>query len=285
MLTIPPEASRWLNEHSFGQVDSQQSVPGGCINQGAILKTNRGRSVFIKQNQHTPGDMFRREAEGLRALRTDKGPRIPEAYAHGRDFLLLEDLSPAPAAKDYWEKLGNQLAHVHRQTSPKFGFDHDNYIGSTPQPNSRHTDGYAFFAENRLRFQARLAVERGYLNTDDLEQLESIVAQLKHLIPQQPASLLHGDLWSGNAITDSEGEPALIDPAVHYGWAEAELGMTALFGGFPDRFYLAYLEVHPLQPGWRERFPIYNLYHLLNHLNLFGSGYLGPVRAILRRFS
>jgi fructosamine-3-kinase len=111
-----------------------------------------------------------------------------------------------------------------------------------------------------------------------------LAARLPQLVPQQPASLLHGDLWSGNAISDRHGAPAIIDPAVYYGWAEAELAMTALFGAFAESFYQAYQEMRPLESGWRERFDIYNLYHLLNHLNLFGESYLGEVRAILRRY-
>jgi fructosamine-3-kinase len=114
--------------------------------------------------------------------------------------------------------------------------------------------------------------------------VENLTAQLKDLIPVEPASLLHGDLWSGNAITNSQGGPAIIDPAAHYGWAEAELAMTTLFGAFPNAFYQAYEEVRPLEPGYYARFPLYNLYHLLNHLNIFGRGYLGQVQAILRRF-
>ena len=126
---------------------------------------------------------------------------------------------------------------------------------------------------------------RGYLNVKDVDQIERLIGKLNQLVPQQPASLLHGDLWSGNAISDSEGSPALIDPAVYFGWAEADLAMTDLFGGFSDAFYSAYNEVNPLASGWRERFPIYNLYHLLNHVNLFGQSYLSQVRTILKAFA
>jgi protein-ribulosamine 3-kinase len=146
-------------------------------------------------------------------------------------------------------------------------------------------DGYQFFGEQRLLFQARLANRRGLLGKEQMEQVERLAAHLSQLIPSQPASLIHGDLWGGNAITNQRGEPVLIDPATHYGWAEAELAMTALFGSFPDVFYKAYQEVRTLDADFQGRFPIYNLYHLLNHLNLFGSSYLGQVLQILRRFS
>jgi fructosamine-3-kinase len=234
--------------------------------------------------------MFEREAEGLAALQSGSAsgaepfPRVPLAYCYGNSFLLLEDLKPAPPGENYWEQFGRQLAHLHQITSPQFGFDHDNYIGSTPQRNPWVDNGFDFFSEYRLRFQARLAQRNELLDVYDVRQVEAICQRLPELIPSQPASLLHGDLWSGNAITDSKGAPAIIDPAVYYGWSEAELAMTSLFGGFPETFYEAYQEEHPLEPGYRQRFPIYNLYHLLNHLNLFGTGYLSQVRSILHRF-
>ncbi|MBN1665608.1 MAG: fructosamine kinase family protein, partial [Anaerolineales bacterium] len=155
---------------------------------------------------------------------------------------------------------------------------------STPQPNPWQADGYRFFAEQRLLYQARLARRRNLIEAADLAQVEGLAARLPDLVPEQPAALLHGDLWTGNAASDSAGRPALIDPAAYYGWAEAELAMTTLFGSFPAEFYAAYEEARPLAPGYRGRFDLYNLYHLLNHVNLFGRGYLGQVQAILRRY-
>jgi fructosamine-3-kinase len=146
-------------------------------------------------------------------------------------------------------------------------------------------DGHRFFAERRLLYQARLAERRGLLGREQVRQAERLAARLPELIPEQPASLIHGDLWSGNTITDAAGNPALIDPAAYYGWAEAELAMTALFGAFPAGFYQAYAERRTLEPGFRQRFPIYNLYHLFNHLNLFGGGYRGEVLSILRHYT
>src|SRR5690606_24376549 len=136
----------------------------------------------------------------------------------------------------------------------QFGFAHDNYIGSTPQPNGWLADGHVFFAEHRLAYQARLAHDAGRLAANEVAAIERIATRLPELVPLQPASQLHGDLWAGNAITDAAGAPALIDPAAHFGWAEAELAMTALFDGFPLEFYAAYSEAHPLEPGWRNRF-------------------------------
>jgi fructosamine-3-kinase len=177
------------------------------------------------------------------------------------------------------------LAALHDHTSDKFGFEHDNYCGRTPQPNTWTSDGYQFFKEHRLVYQARLAQHSGLLSTSDLQRVEALSNRLVELVPAQPASLIHGDLWTGNAETGPEGEPALIDPAAHYGWAEAELAMTTLFGSFPPDFYRAYEQTHPLEPGWRSRLPLYNLYHLLNHVNLFGRSYLPQVQRILDRFA
>jgi fructosamine-3-kinase len=229
--------------------------------------------------------MFAREAEGLQELASGSGPRVPQTYLIGADFLLLEDLQPAPRNAEYWPALGRQLAALHERTQAQFGFAHDNYIGSTLQPNPRMEDGHVFFAEQRLLFQARMAQDRGLLNSGEVSQVEALAARLPDLVPAQSASLLHGDLWGGNAISDAQGAPALIDPAVHYGWAEAELGMTRLFGGFDPGFYRAYVEARPLEPGWEGRLPLYNLYHLLNHLNIFGRGYHSQVSGILQAFA
>lgn len=279
---IPELVAQYFRDNELVGI---QPVGGGCINNGARLRTTSGATFFLKTNRQAPADMFAREAEGLQALIAGNGPRLPRPILWGAGFLLLEDLAPAGRRHDYWQSFGRQLAALHQNTLPRFGFDHDNYIGSTPQPNPWTEDGYVFFAESRLLYQARLARQQDLLEKDDLLRVERLVRRLPELVPDQPASLIHGDLWGGNAITDADGKPALIDPAAHYGWAEAELAMTALFGAFPDEFYRAYQEIRPLEKGFPARFPVYNLYHLLNHLNLFGRSYLGQVHAALSRFS
>jgi fructosamine-3-kinase len=281
---IPEEVRAWLVENGHGTVIASRGVGGGCINAGTILTTGTGLTFFLKSNRQAPADMFEREAQGLESLAVPDGPRIPRPYLHGTHFLLLENLAPGPRREDYWPSFGRQLAALHENTSSRFGFQHDNYIGSTPQPNPWTEDGYEFFAERRLSFQARLAQKQGYLEPEGVRQVERLAERLPELIPKQVASLVHGDLWSGNAMVDAAGNPAIIDPAAHFGWAEAELAMTTLFGVFPEGFYRAYSEVRLLEPGYQERYPIYNLYHLLNHLNLFGRGYLGEVLSSLRRF-
>jgi fructosamine-3-kinase len=196
----------------------------------------------------------------------------------------MEDLEPARPAGNYWPRFGRELAALHNHMADRFGFAHNNFIGSTPQPNAWMEDGYTFFAEHRLVFQARLAELRGYLAASEAKMVERLASRLHEWVPPQPASLLHGDLWTGNAICDAQGAPAIIDPAAYYGWAEAELGMTTLFGSFPDAFYRAYEEVRPLEAGWLSRLDLYNLYHLLNHLNMFGGSYYGSVMGSIRRF-
>lgn len=283
---IPQAVQDWLRQAGQGAVRQSRAVGGGCINNGTRLYTEGGASFFLKTHSAAPADIFAREAQGLAALgASGSGLRIPQVFLWGVDFLLLEDLAPAEPARDYWQTLGRQLAAQHSQVHPQFGFAQDNYLGMTPQPNPWTDDGHDFFAQQRLLHQARLARDGGRLDAADVIAVERLAGRLPELLPQQPAVLIHGDLWAGNAISDSQGQPALIDPAAHYGWAEAELGMTTLFGGFADGFYAAYQEAATLQPGWRERLPIYNLYHLLNHLNLFGAGYLAQVQAVLSRFA
>ena len=282
---IPERVGEWLQQQGHGAVVGQHAVSGGCINNGARLETASGASFFLKTNNSAPEQLFTREAEGLAALSQASGPRFPQAHLWGEEFLLLEDLAPAPRAANYWERLGRQLAQLHSHTNRQFGFGHDNYLGSTPQPNPWTADGFAFFAEQRLGFQARLARDQGRLSRAEAAQVERLGTRLPDLVPRQPAALIHGDLWGGNAISDSRGGPALIDPAAHYGWPEAELGMTALFGGFDPLFYVAYEEERALDKGWRQRLPLYNLYHLLNHLNLFGEGYHGQVKQVLEEFA
>lgn len=283
-MNLPSPISHYLQSQGWGHVTAAEPVGGGCINDARCVTTSSGPRLFLKLNSSTPSDMFQREAEGLEALSVDGGPRVPKPYLVGEEFLLLEYLSPSPPAKKYWETLGQRLAQLHATTQPRFGFAHDNYLGSTPQPNPWDENGFHFFAEQRLVYQGKLARAHGRLSQVRLPQIEKLAARLSELVPEQPASLLHGDLWSGNVIAGPDGEACLIDPAAYYGWAEADLAMTALFGGFPESFYAAYVAARPLAPGYRSRFEIYNLYHLLNHLNLFGSSYLGSVEQVLGRY-
>lgn len=285
MKQIHPDIQDWINQNQLGIISTIEPVSGGCIHQALRVQTDSGESFFLKQEPGKFPDIFLREAEGLAALRITGGPVVPDVYLVGEDYLLLSDLQPAPRCPDFWKIYGRQLAQLHLQHSPRFGFESDNYIGSNPQENTWIGDGWEFFQDLRLFNQINWAKDNSLLDSTDVLRLENIVERLPVLIPEGPASLIHGDLWSGNLITDQAGKPALIDPAVHYGWAEADLAMAELFGHYPAQFYESYSEINPLEKGYRSRFPIYNLYHLLNHLNLFGRGYLPQIRTILDHYS
>jgi len=283
-MTLPPAVADYCRANGFGSIRRVTPLGGGCINNASRLDTDNG-PLFLKVNDSTPPDMFEREAEGLSALAAPNAIRVPKVLGAGPDFILQEFIEAGSRRSDFWETLGAQLAALHNTTSPQFGFDHDNYIGSTPQINIWEADGHNFFAAHRLRFQAELARRNGRLDLANYQLLITLLSKLPSLIPPQPASLIHGDLWSGNIHTGPNGEPVLIDPAAHYGWAEAELAMMTLFGSPPQSFFDAYESARPLAPGYRGRFDLYNLYHLLNHLNLFGESYGASVHAILQRYA
>lgn len=234
-----------------------------------------GRPCFRKANDARFADALAAEAEGLAALRA-AGVRAPEPLALGVEageaWLLLEYLELRNDGD--WAALGRMLAAQHRYHGEHFGWTRDNYIGATPQANGWLAHWPTFFAERRLAPQLRLARENGF--RVEAGNVMELLAQ-----HQPQPSLLHGDLWSGNAGFTREG-PVVFDPAVYYGDREADLAMTELFGGFPPQFYEAYRATLPVDPGYEKRKALYNLYHLLNHLNLFGAGYLGQVRAVLR---
>ena len=285
MKQVHSDVQDWINKNQLGDITSVDPVSGGCIHQALRIQTASGEDYFLKQDPGKYTDVFLREAEGLEALKIDGGPLIPEVYLVGEEYLLLSDLRPAPRCKDFWQIYGRQLAVVHMQQNPRFGFENDNYIGSNPQQNTWMENGWKFFQEMRLRNQIKWANDRSLLDTKDLHKLENLLKRLPELIPEQPASLIHGDLWSGNLITNQDGKPALIDPAVYYGWAEADLAMADLFGHYPEEFFRAYTEINSLETGYRSRFSLYNIYHLLNHLNLFGRGYRSQIQTVLDHYS
>lgn len=248
------------------------------------LRLVDGRRVVAKRRRDAAPGFFAMEAHGLALLRAARGLRVPEVLAVDEAGILLEDLGRgAPSAGD-WERAGRALAAQHARHAPRFGLDRDGWCGDGAQANAPAADGWRFFAECRLLPQARRAFDDRRLDAPDLAAIDSLCARLRERVPAQPASLLHGDLWTGNLHACASGELALIDAAaVHYGWAEAELAMLTLFGEPPRAFFDACEEASGMARDWRMRAPLYNLYHLLNHLNLFGGGYLGAVRAALRR--
>lgn len=243
-----------------------------------------GRAAFRKFLSNGESGRFRAEADGLRALAETHTVLTPAVLSVGGSEIITSRIEQGDVGPSAWSDLGGQLAALQSQERPCFGFAGDNFCGDTPQPNPRSSDGHAFFAEHRLAFQARLARDAGLLEARDIAAIDSLCTRLERLIPAAPPALLHGDLWRGNVMFDHAGDAVLIDPACYWGWPEADIGMTALFGGFPEPFYRSWEREAQPPPGWRERLPLYNLYHLLNHLNLFGRSYYSGVTDVLRRF-
>ena len=276
-----------LDELGRGAPVHLKGIGGGCIADARVATFVDGSSVFVKCAAGIPG-MFEREAEGLLALASAGAIRIPEVLATSDETLVLEMIHEAPQKDDFFESFGRAFAKLHDHRGPSFGFPHDNFIGSTVQCN-QPLDGFGwpeFFLQRRLRFQAKLTASRGHGHEIEhlLDRAEGRITELLGAAIELP-SILHGDLWSGNFIVDERGEACLIDPAAYYGHREADLAMTRLFGGFGSAFYAAYDEASPLAPGHEDRLPIYQLYHLLNHLNLFGSAYYAQSMRILQRYA
>jgi fructosamine-3-kinase len=247
------------------------------------LVLDDGGHVVVKRRRPAPPGFFAMEAHGLERLRATHTLRVPVVHGHAADALVIEDLGSGHAGRAAWERAGSALAQLHAHTDPAFGLDRDGWCGDSPQRNAPNADGWRFFAECRLLPQGRRAYDANRLEQRDLAALERLCLALPSRIPARPASLVHGDLWTGNLHACADGELALIDAAaVHYGWAEADLAMLTLFGEPPAPFFAAYEEAAGVDPGWRSRAPLYNLYHLLNHLNLFGQSYQGAVRTTLR---
>lgn len=274
-------------------IEDMQFVSGGCINNAVRAATKAG-AFFIKWHEVQPdasGEypaVFEAEAKGLALLAAHAGQLfVPEVYGqgiwNGRAYICMQFIDSARPISHYWEMLGHGLAAIHRQSAPHFGLDHDNFIGSLPQSNNPTSSWATFFVEQRLRPQFGRAYYQGLIGASYLRDIDRLAVRLADFFPVEPPALLHGDLWSGNVMPGPQGQPALYDPAVYYGHREMELAFTHLFGGFDDQFYHAYQESFPLTPGFAERRPVYNLYPLMVHLNMFGTGYLSGVDLTLRR--
>lgn len=263
--------------HASGEpfvLRGQHSTGGGCINATCVVDDG-ARRWFVKLNDADRLDMFTAEADGLNEIAATHTVCVPQPLCHGvaagRAFLVLEwlDLSGSGAQ----ERLGRQLAAMHRVVRAEYGWFRDNTIGSTSQPNEQSMDWMEFMCERRLGHQLDLAVKAGHkrLHRRGEELLDRMPDLFSGYTPV--ASLLHGDLWSGNYAVSAAGEPVIFDPAVYYGDREADIAMTELFGGFAPGFYAAYNEAWPLDAGYRVRKTLYNLYHILNHYHMFGGGY------------
>jgi protein-ribulosamine 3-kinase len=289
MKEFLPKIAAALSEKFESQVDVKKFdlLGGGSINEAFCLTTTAGK-FFIKINSASkfPG-LFEAEAKGLNILRENSSYKIPEVILNGEidntSFLVLEYLEKGRADLKSQEDAGVFLAKQHKVTSDLFGLDYNNYIGSLPQLNNKHSGWSEFFVQERLMPQIKLAKEK--LNNSTIAGFESLYEKCDEIFPSEPPALLHGDLWSGNFMVTAKGKPSIFDPAVYFGHREMDLAMTRLFGGFSDAFYGGYNSVYPLEKGWEMRVDICNLYPFLVHVNLFGGSYVSQVNTIIQQFS
>jgi len=286
---LTPPALQHIDMHNWTEISKQiasttgmalakpraRSVGGGSINDAYVLKCDE-QKYFVKVNHAHLLAMFEAEAEGLNEMRSANAIRVPAPICwgtSGSDAYIVLEYIPL-GGKGSGTRLGEQLAAMHRKQWDRFGWTRDNTIGSTPQANTPCDSWADFFREYRLGFQLELAASNG--GAQLMRQGERLMAKLDDFFTDyQPVpSLLHGDLWGGNYSTDHDGNPVIFDPATYFGDREADIAMTELFGGFPRDFYGAYNEAWPLDAGYFTRKTLYNLYHVINHFNLFGGGYL-----------
>jgi fructosamine-3-kinase len=288
---VDAEPLKALEAAVGARVMGTRPIGGGDINRAFAVTLADGRRLFAKTNAHEPPGMFAAEARGLAWLAEAKALRVPEVVAVGPGFLALElvgaTVAAARPARDFDERLGRGLAALHRFGAPRFGLDHDNFIGRLPQANAAASGGgswAAFYRERRLEPQLRRAADGGLATSRLRAGFARLFAALDDLVgPAEPPSRLHGDLWGGNHLVDESGAPCLCDPAAYGGHREIDLAMMRLFGGFAPRVFEAYDEAWPLSAGHAERVALYQLYPLMVHVNLFGGGYVGQVEGLLDR--
>jgi fructosamine-3-kinase len=264
---------------------NRKSVSGGCINQGYQV-SSQDQTYFVKLNDASQAEMFAAEALGLQQISTTQTITVPQPICWGTagnyGYIVLQWLDLGATNNQSWTAMGHQLAAMHRTgTNKNFGWSRNNTIGSTPQINTWRDNWADFFAEQRIGYQLKLAQRRGGSFPETHRVVEAV---RERLAPWQPLpSLVHGDLWSGNANVSRDGTPIILDPATYYGDRETDLAMTELFGGFHTAFYNGYNEAWELDSGYQHRKSIYNLYHVLNHFNLFGGGYANQAQAIIQQ--
>ncbi len=271
------------------EVTGISPVSGGCIHNAQKITTSQG-NYFIKLNQASDLKMFETEYSGLKLLAEAGEVNVPEPISSGvvdgQAFLLLHFINSSSRKSSFWYNFGSALARLHKfHQNDRYGLSYSNYIGRLDQYNVFSDDWISFFIDQRLEIQLRLAFDNGYIDKSYLQSCTRFYKRLPDLLPVEPPSLLHGDLWSGNFMTGEEGQPVIIDPAVYYGNREIELSFTKMFGGFDRQFYLSYFEEYPMEPGFEERVDIYNIYPHLVHVNLFGPSYLGGVTPVIRKYS
>jgi protein-ribulosamine 3-kinase len=272
------------------EIVSQVPVAGGDTSRCYCLCTRERDKYFVKfSNSAASGEQFKAEALGLAILGFSKVIRVPRVIWRsdaGANFacLVLEYIASGQPNARFWERLGQQLANLHGNTSSAFGFSHDNFIGAIRQDNSRHDSWSTFYANARLLPQMRAALDNGHLLPADSKLMDRLCLRLDMLCPREVPSLIHGDLWYGNILCTYESDPVLVDPSAYFGHREMDLAMAQLFGRFDKSFFHAYSNHWPLEPGFDARLPIYQLYYILIHVNMFGLAYVEQARTILKRY-
>ncbi|HSD64793.1 MAG TPA: fructosamine kinase family protein [Ignavibacteriaceae bacterium] len=289
-MSFKNEIRTELNHRLGVNIIKTENLSGGCISNAFKISTEDGRDFFLKINDNVPTDMYKTEANGLYELQKSNAIRVPEAKIYSGRYIVTEFIKTGKKSIKFFQNFGRNFALLHRYKGYSFGFYEDNYIGSNPQKNLADDfearNWNAFYLNKRLRFQLSLCEKNGYATNElkrDFTKLEDKISDIIIDTHEEP-SLLHGDLWSGNYIIGENGEACIIDPAVYYGNREADLAMTKLFGGYPQQFYESYNEAYPLDDGWEYRENIYMLYHVLNHLNLFGRSYYSQVLSLIKYY-
>ena len=288
-MTLSTTIRNKIEEKSGTKIKSVSSVSGGCISSAYRITDENGNNYFLKCNP-SPKDLFIKESNGLTELKKADLIRVPEVIDSNEEFLLTEFIASGSRSKNFFENFGRSFAQLHKYTGKKFGFYENNYIGSNPQLNmpdeSEENDWVAFYFNKRILFQFKLAEKNGYAKKELIEGISFLEKNIHKIIGDslEPPSLLHGDLWGGNYIIDENGNACLVDPAVYYGNREADLAMTKLFGGFSNEFYISYNDSYPLKEGYEYRENLYKLYHVLNHLNIFGTSYYSHVISLIKYY-
>ncbi len=289
-MSLSEKVKKDIEKRLDSKIRDTKDLSGGCISSAYKIIMESGKKFLLKINVDSPADMFAKEAHGLDELQKADAIRVPGAKIFSENYLVTEFIESGRKSGSFFEDFGKQFSDLHRYTSASFGFYEDNYIGSSPQKNltdgNENKDWAEFYFNKRLLFQLMLCEKNGYATAElrkNFGLLENKTGEILKGSEEEP-SLLHGDLWSGNFMVDEEGKPCIIDPAVYYGHREADLGMTKLFGGYPEEFYSSYNESYPLKEGWEYRENIYKLYHVLNHLNLFGRGYYPQALSLIRYY-
>jgi fructosamine-3-kinase len=287
---LHPGLLQHLSSHCGWQLQAQHLLPlgGGSINEVFRISGAHKHSFVVKVNSATKfPQLFAREATGLLALApfVQTPAVLAQGEVDGFQYLLMEWITEETPTAAFWKQFGTAMAALHTVQAPSFGSFENNYMGAVPQDNRDARDWSVFFAQRRLMPLADKCAEKGLLDKKDCSMIEQVCKILPHIFSSEPPALLHGDLWSGNFLCSSGARPVLIDPAVYYGHPSVDMGMTTLFGGFDTLFYEAYHYHKPLPPKYKEEWELCNLYPLLIHLLLFGSGYLGSIRQTLQRFA